>query len=67
LKTVHQGRKRRWPWLLILISIHILIVKGQQELSEGEDGARYTAEARVPTAEAAMNTPFDCDFNSHFD
>jgi len=37
-------------------------MKGPQELSEGGDGARYTAEARVPTAEAAMNTPFDCDF-----
>jgi len=42
-------------------------VKGQQELSEGGGGARYTAEARVPTAEAAMNTPFDGDFYCHFD
>ena len=29
---------------------------------KGEDVARYTAGARVPTADVAMATPFDFDF-----
>jgi len=44
-----------------------LIWNGQQELSKGGDGARYTAGARVPTADTAMALAFHFDFNSHFD
>jgi len=51
---------------LIEILIHILIWNGQLELSKGGDGARYTAEARVPTAEAAMALAFHFDSNMAF-